>query len=132
MKTIEIIQKSENEYLIGMNKMNLTSNNTIHVTAIGEQTEEIATLTKQLHFNRFILVKGKVNYLIDVNRCGKNSPLARETWNELSKHDKTYKVAIFGLHPVAKVIASFVMGFYNKDNQKFFTTEEEAKAWLSV
>lgn len=131
MKMIEIERKNENEYWIGENRTVLCCKNIIHVTAVGEQTEEMASLTKELHLKLFNLVDGEINFLIDVNRCGKNSRQARLTWNELSENDKTNKVAVFGLNPVARLIASFVIGFSSKKNQLFFATEEEARAWIA-
>lgn len=131
MNKIEIEQKGENEFWIGGNKILLSGQNTIHVKVVGEQTDELAHLEKELHLRQFKLVEGKINFLIDVNRSGKNSPKARLTWNELSQHDKTNKVAVFGQNPVARLIASFVIGFSTRNNQRFFTTEEEARAWLA-
>jgi hypothetical protein len=40
------------------------------------------------------------------------------------------KMAYFGMHPVARVIASFMMGVTRKQNMRFFKTREEALAWL--
>lgn len=131
MKNIEIERKNENEYWIGENRTVLSCKNIIYVTAVGEQTEEVASLTKELHLKLFNLVEGEINFLIDVNRCGKNSYQARLIWNELGEKDKTNKVAVFGLNPVARLIASFVIGFSSKKNQRFFTTEEEARAWIA-
>ena len=131
MKNIEIERRNENEYWIGKNRTLLCSKNIIYVTAVGEQTEEMASLTKELHLKLFDLVEGKINFLIDVNRCGKNSHQARVTWNELSEKDKTNKVAIFRLNPVARLMASFIIGFPSKKNQLFFATEEEARAWIA-
>jgi hypothetical protein len=131
MKKMEIERKNENEYWIGENRTVLCCKNIIHVTTVGEQTEEIASLTKELHLKLFDLVEGKINFLIDVNRCGKNSHQARLAWNELSEKDKTNKVAVFGLNPVARLLASFVFGFSSKKNQRFFSTEEEARAWIA-
>jgi len=46
------------------------------------------------------------------------------------EHERTGKVALFGLNPVARVIASFVMGVTRKKDMRFFKTREEALAWL--
>lgn len=75
-------------------------------------------------------LEGKVSYLIDINKCGKNAPEAREVWKMMSASEKTHKVATFGLNPVARVIASFVIGTYKNRNLLFFKTKEEAIQWL--
>jgi len=48
----------------------------------------------------------------------------------VSEYEKTGKVAVFGLHPVARVIASFVMGVSKNKDMRFFKAKEEALAWL--
>jgi len=45
------------------------------------------------------------------------------------QNEKIRKIAIWGLSPVARVIASFVMGISKKDI-RFFNSEEKALSWL--
>jgi hypothetical protein len=128
---LKVIQVSENEVWIGENKtIFLTDLNIIHVIAYGEQTTDIAIMQKEVNYKFFDLTEEKVSFLIDLNNCGKNSPEARHIWNHLSDHEKTYKVAIFGIHPVARVIANFSIGTSKNKNQRFFSTHEEAMTWL--
>jgi len=131
-KSMEIKQVSEKEMWIGENKTFFLSDlNIIHVVARGEQTTEIAVLQKELNSKLIASNKGKkISYLVDLNKCGKNSPEARQIWNQLSESEKTNKVALLGLHPVARVIANFSMGASKRNNQRFFKTQEEAMAWL--
>lgn len=121
----------ENEIWIGENKtFFLTDLNIIHVIACGEQTTELAIMQKEINYKLFGLTEEKISFLIDLNKCGKNSPEARQIWNQLGDDEKTNKVAIFGLHPVARVIANFSMGASKNKNQRFFKTQEEAMTWL--
>lgn len=69
-------------------------------------------------------MKGKLN------KAGKSSPEARLIWQQISGLEKTNKVAKYGLNPVARVLASFVIGVYHKSNMRFFSTKEEAMTWL--
>ena len=126
----EVKQISEREYWVGENKLILTDQNIVHVITIGEQTTEMAVVIKDINLKLFSLVEGQTNFLIDLNKSGKNSTGARSIWNELSAHEKIKKAAVFGLNPVSRVIASFVIGFSVKKNQQFFKTEEEALSWL--
>ncbi len=103
-----------------------------HVTTIGEQTDEIAYTHYRMVTELLQNSDKKIQFLIDLNQCGKNSPKARDTWRALSNLDQTDKVAIFGIHPVAKMLASFVMGKLKRMNKyHFFLTEEEAWDWLN-
>lgn len=131
MKNFEVKQISEKEIWIGINKILLIEENIIYVTAIGEQTTELAisyvesflSLTSKLH--------GGIKYLIDLNKCGKNSPEARLIWEKIGGQKDTIKVALFGLNPVARVIASFVTGRISQNNKMlFFNTKEQAMNWL--
>lgn len=127
---IKVTQISDTKYLVGDNETSLVDSNIIHVIARGEQTDDLAKVQGEIN-QRFIdKVEGQIHYLIDLNECGKNSPGARSKWYELSEEEKTAKVAIFGMHPVARVLASFVMKVSKKKNMQFFYTREEAMKWL--
>ncbi len=102
-----------------------------HVVTVGEQTDEMASAHYEMVSELLQTTGKKIQFLIDLNHCGKNSPKARDMWRTLSNLDQTDKVAIFGLHPVAKVLASFAMGKLKKMSKyRFFSTEEEAWKWL--
>ncbi len=129
-KKLKLIQLSENEYWVGSNRTALLEGNIIYVTAEGEQTPELARLQEEINSKLAALVKGEIKYLIDLNNCGKNSPEARVIWKKLSDDENTQKVAVFGLHPVARVLASFVLGFSYEPKDRFFKTKEKALEWL--
>lgn len=127
---VEIKEVSEREIWVGENRMYLGKDNIIYVTAGGESDEKIAIKCKEAMFNLINMVEGKANYLIDLNKAGKQSPESRKIWKELSEHEKAGKIAFFGLHLVARVLASFVMGLSKKKDSRFFETKEEALLWL--
>ena len=126
----EVKQVSEREIWIGENRMYLGKDNIIYVTAVGEIDEKIAVECKEAMFNLINMVEEKANYLIDLNKGGKTSPAARKIFNELNEHEKAGKIAFFGLHPVARVLASFIGGTSKKKDIQFFKTKEGALAWL--
>ena len=121
---------NDTEYVMGENKTSLIKNNIIYVVAKGEQTLGHALSYKDICESLSSLVNGQINYLIDLNDCGKNAPEARNIWKELSKDKNTHKVGLFGLNPVTRIIASFVIGTYEKKNMLFFKTKEDAMAWI--
>jgi len=127
---IEIKYISPTEMQIEQNKVFLIENRIIHIIAIGEQTVEIADAHLELNQQLFEKIKGKVSFMVDLNKSGKNSTEARQIWKQIGEMEKTHKVAVFGMHPVAKVIASFYMGMTNSKNVRFFKTMEESKQWL--
>lgn len=122
---------NDTEYVMGENKISLIDNNIIHVVPKGEQTLDDALCYKEMCASLSTLVNGQINYLIDLNDCGKNAPEARNIWKELSEDKNTSKVGLFGLNPVARVIASFVIGTYKHNNMMFFKTKEDAMAWIT-
>ncbi|WP_321289707.1 STAS/SEC14 domain-containing protein [uncultured Sunxiuqinia sp.] len=127
---IEVREISDKEIWVKTNKFSIIHDNIIYVIAVGEQTTEFAKAQAEICMKMSGLIKGKVNFLIDLNKSGKNTPGARKTWKILTEHDNTEKVATFGLHPVAKVIASFVIRASSGNKMRFFSTKEEAIAWL--
>ena len=76
------------------------------------------------------MVDGKVNCLVDLNSAGKPSVEARKVGMEGFRNKKFGKIALIGSHPVAKVLAFFVMGVIKKKDMRFFKTKEEALKWL--
>ncbi len=123
-------QVNKEEMQIGNNSIKIIDNNIIYIEAIGEQTTEIALAHKKADLHFYKLIGGKVNYLIDLNKAGKSSPEARKIWQELSESENTINVALVGIHPVAKVLASFVTGITRKNNIRFFNSKQNALLWL--
>ena len=127
---IEIKRVSEREYCMGENRWYLGEDNIIYITLVGEMDEKMAIIIKEVNIKFLNMVKEKVNVLIYLNRTGKASPEVRKVYNELNDHEKAGKIALFGLHPVARVLASFVTGLSKNKNQRFFKTKDDALAWL--
>jgi hypothetical protein len=130
MEKIEAKQISETEFMVGNNRTSIIEGNIIYVIVNGEQTTELAILQKEVNLKLANLINGQISYLIDLNKAGKNSPDARNIWIEISNLEITKKVANFGIHPVARVLAAFVVRVSGKQNVRFFKTEEEALTWL--
>ncbi len=133
-KKICIERIGEGEYAIGENRVKITEGKYIvyHVSTSGVQTPEVAAAHGELINETLFKSDKQVQFLIDLNHCGKNSPQARECWRNYTMLEKTHKVAIFGMHPVARMVASFVMGTISKlERYRFFNTETEARDWFN-
>lgn len=130
IEKIEIKQVGDNEYWIGANRTVLIDQKIIHITVVGEQTSEMALLHTELDHKLFSLANGQIYYLVDINKSGKNSPEATLMFRQLCYHEKVNKVAVYGLHPVARILASFVFGLDPKRKRRFFKSEAQARRWL--
>lgn len=124
------MKEKNGEIRIGENRLYLSDDNIIYFTNVGEHDKKTAAACKEAIIELFNKVDGKVHGLIDLNKAGKQSPEARKMWSEISEMEQTGKVAVWGMHPVAKVIASFVMGISGNKDMRFFNTEEKALQWL--
>ena len=130
-KEVEFKQVSEREIYVDKNRFYLGEDNITYITIVGNTDEGIAVKANEtiLHFSSIVEVKLKS--LIDLNKAGKPSFGARKMAKEILVNEKIGKIAMFGIHPVAKVIASFVMGISKKKDMRFFKTKEEALNWLN-
>ncbi len=124
------MEEKNREIRVGENRLHLDEDNIIRITIVGELDEETQIRINDAGYKLMNTVEGKVNALIDLNKAGKTLPGARKRQIEISEYEKTAKVALFGLHPVARVVASFFMGVTKKKDIRFFKTEKEALAWL--
>ncbi len=125
------IEEKDREIIIDAGRLYLGDDNILYITPLeGNMDEQLAIEACRAALGLQNMIEGKVNALIDLNRVGKQSAGARQRWKEWNDNEKTGKVAYIGLHPVARVLAAFVMGITRKKDARFFKTEEEALAWL--
>ena len=124
------MDEKDREIWVGKNRLYLGEDNIIHVANVGEVDEKMAIAIKEAVLKLMNMVKGKVHTLTDLNRAGKTLPAARKVFQELADHEKQGESAFFGMHSVARVLASFVMGTIKKKDMRFFKTKEKALAWL--
>jgi len=126
-----MVEEKETEAWIGKSRMVL-SDDILFVQGVGDIDDEMALEIKDTA-NKFLdMVDGKLNILMDMDKAGKPSPKARKSYMELSEDERIGKVALYGIHPVAKVLASFVIGVTKKKEVRFFSSKEEALAWLKA
>lgn len=130
-REVKIVWKGDREVWVGKERIYLGEDNIFYITAGGEMDEKTAIQIKKVFLKLLNMAEGKVNYLIDLTEAKKQSPGARKIWKEMSEHEKTGKLALFGMHPLSRVLASFVMEVTKKKDMKFFKTKEKALAWLN-
>jgi hypothetical protein len=120
------------EIRLGEHRVYVSEDNIIHVTSIGEIDDESANAILDISREMMKTQKDNLKVAIDCNKTGKPSPKARGVFQELGRNERVAKVAAFGLHPVAKIIATFGMGAeIKKGRYQFFNTEKQAIKWLN-
>lgn len=115
---------------IGESRYYLGEDNIIYVIGKGKMEEKDIPVWEKAIINFEKKIEGKINILIDLNEAGEQPPKTRDSWNEFCKRERIGKVALFGMHPVARVLASFVMGISKNKNLRFFASKEKALKWL--
>jgi hypothetical protein len=124
-------EEKEREIWVGKNRFYLDENNILHMTIVGEIDEKLAREFIVAYEKFYLLLKGRMRLVLaDINKAGKASSEARKLFRMLSEEKKANKTAIFGMHPVSKVIASFFMGVSRNKDIRFFNSKETAMAWL--
>ena len=124
------MDKNGREVWVGENRLYLDEDDILNVIMIGEADTKIALGINESYQKILTKFEGKMNIIIDLNKADKGSPEARKVWKKMTENEKTGRVAFFGLHPVARVLASFAMGVSKNKDMRFFKTKEEALAWL--
>ena len=129
-KPVKIMQVSEREFWVGESRYYLGEDDIFYETIVGKQDEKTVTAALEYHNKFKNMVKGKMKMLINLNNAGHLSSEARKIGKKTFEDEKIGKVAMFGMHPVARVMASFVMGVTKKEDMRFFKSKEDALVWL--
>ncbi len=121
----------DREIWIGENRLYFDEDNILYETVVGVVDEKIAIAFREASLKIGSKAEGRViKVFVDLSRAGKSTPEARRIAQQSLEDERIGKVAFFGLHPVARVIASFVMGATRKKDMRFFRSNEKALAWL--
>ena len=124
------MEEGKREFQVGENRIYLSEDNIIYFINVGKIDEKTALKGAEAMGTLLNEGKGKVNFLIDLNKGGMVTSKARAILREFTEKRVKGKLAFWGLHPVARVLASFFMGITKKKGMRFFKTREEALAWL--
>ncbi len=124
------MREEDREIWVGENRLYLGEDNILYETLVGKQDLETVIAIQEASDKLRSLVEGKINVLADLNKTGQPTPQARKAGKERLEKEGFGKVALFGMHPVARVLASFIMGVTKKEDMRFFKTKEDALAWL--
>lgn len=124
------MEKNVKEISVGENRFYLGEDNIIYVTIIGELDENNAIAMRDVFYSLLSKVDDKANIFADNNRTKKPSLEARKIFQEMIEYEKVDKIAILGLHPVARMLAAFMTGLSRNKNIRVFMNRGEALEWL--
>lgn len=129
------IKKAKHDKEIQINEHRIyIDNNLLHIICIGDIDKKTALEFRKKVRRLLKQIGKKMNIFADINRIGYVSSEARIIFKEMFENPifGRGKIAIFGLHPVAKVVASFFVRFSkSKDYIRFFNNKEDAIRWLN-
>jgi hypothetical protein len=127
---MEIIYKKR-EVWVGESSFYMRPDGILHIITIGDVDDKIAEISKEAVLQLEAKLGKSKGVMVDLNKAGKQSPKARRTWKSMHETgDHPIKLALFGMNPVSRVIASFFLQIMVNKKIKFFTTEEIALNWL--
>ena len=125
-----MIDENNREIWVDQNRLYLGEDNILYETVVGDVDEKIAIAIRDVSRKMVSNVQGKTKVLIDLTKAGRPSVGARKIGIERLKDERIGRVALFGVHPLLKMIESFGMGVSEKKDIRFFKTQMEALAWL--
>lgn len=129
-KESKLSQANDKEIWVGENKIYLDENNVLHYINVGEINDEIGLQSCEAMAKVAAMGNEPVDYLIDLNKGGKVSYNARRMLKSYTENNVKGKLALWGLHPVARILASFFMGVTRKKDMRFFKSKDEAFEWF--
>ena len=124
------MKEKDGEIRIDESRYYLGEDNIVHAIEVKVMDDQKAIAIKEVYLKFLDIFKGKFNILVDINKAKKPSAKARKILNEINEDKRVDRVAHFGMHPVARVMASFLMGVSKKKEIRFFKTGEKALEWL--
>ena len=125
------MKEEDREIWIDESRFYLGEDNIIYAEESMRTDGEIALAEKDAILKLANLSEGKVDLVVDLNEAGTPTAEARKIYQSLIENEKIDKVAMFGLHPVARVMTSFLIGVTQKKDVRFFKTKKEAIVWFN-
>jgi hypothetical protein len=130
IENLSVRELSKTEFWIGPTQVKVINGNLVNIKAVGPQNYDTAMAHVAIFNQIYNEAKRPIMFLVDLNHAGKNSAEARKVWKDISENQNTYKVGLVGIHPVARVIAGFVMIISASSKMQFFSTPEKALRWI--
>ncbi len=123
-------QANDKEIWIKENHLYLGDHSIIYDIAKGDTDEAIASGIKEGVLSLASLCRGTANLFVDLSNAGKPTPAARKIYLSITENVKIGKIALVGLNPVARVLASSLTTISGKRDLRFFKNKDDAITWL--
>ncbi len=124
------LEKIEREHWVKQTRIYFGEDNIVYITVVGDADKQVALENVEIAYKFRKYYRGRIHMLLDLNKAGKPSAEARKIWAELHNDERTGRVAFYGLTPVKRIIASFIVRFSQNEPIKVFRTKEEALKWI--
>jgi hypothetical protein len=121
---------SDREIRLGNSRMALCEDGILHISARGGPDACAAAAMIAAAQKLIQNMSGKKMLCIDLNEAGPPSSGARKIFQNNLESQEIHKIAFFGLSPVARIIASFLIGVSKKKTLRFLKKKEDALDWL--
>ncbi|MEZ5070446.1 MAG: STAS/SEC14 domain-containing protein [Bacteroidales bacterium] len=128
---LESYRTGDSTFEIAGQRIALLGDGVLRIEAIGDMDDDKLDRIRAVYRDVFSLAGDAVRLLVDLNQTGHNPPEARRFWRSLSAHKSVEAIAMVGIHPVARVLATFVIGSLGLEKYRFFEREEDALDWLT-
>ena len=129
--SVEIREISEKEIWVEKCKVELGDDGIFYQSLAGDIDEEIVAALQKAFLKLINLVNGDIIAFVDLSESGMQYSKARKKAIAGFEQMKIKKIALYGVHPVAKVIANFFMSAANNDKVRMFNSKEKALEWLA-
>lgn len=125
-------QVNDRQIWIKENHLYLDDNNIIYDIAKGDTDEDLASGIKEGILTLARKCHGTANLFVDLSYAGKPTPAARKIYLSITENEKIGKIALVGLNPVARVLASSLTSISGKRDLRFFKNKADAITWLKA
>jgi hypothetical protein len=121
---------TDREVWLGEHRLYLGQDDILSCTFVGDVDEECVKKFAETAYDFAKKVSGKLKVIVDLDKTGMLTAKARKSAKKYYEDKRIGEVALFGVNAVARVVATFIMGFSKKQDIRFFKSKEEALAWL--
>ncbi|PBQ34520.1 hypothetical protein CNR22_22970 [Sphingobacteriaceae bacterium] len=128
--TLKITRINMREFQVNESKIYLNEDDIICNEAYGTPSMETAQAIKDANLTLACLNGKPSSVLVDLTHAGKPSLEARKILKKFIECTEVGRLAFIGMHPVAKVLATFYIGISQKKEIALFKTKTEALLWL--
>src|SRR4030042_6873457 len=116
------MKEEDREMWVGENRFYQGEDNILYIETSGDYDLKVTFELRDAFLKLLHYAEDKVNIIVDIGRGGKPSQEARNLFAAMMEDERCGKIAIVGLNPVSRGIASFILGSSKNKNTKILKT----------